>query len=657
MLTLRQIAVVAVLVYLFATGAGQPAWAAPGDLDSSFGSGGGVVTTFGAADPGFAVFGGLAVQPDGKFIVVGSARKVFPDGDPDGNEVAVIARYNANGTPDSTFGTAGVVLTRFPLNPSDHWLGRAVVLQPDGKIVVAGDGNIGSGLGARAILARYMANGTLDASFAAFEGPTEGFFPVNPGMVVLTTFCPGVRALRRQPDGKFVVLCSNTDRMTNFEIARMNADGSPDLAFGFNAMKQVGDFGGRNTEARALAIDSSGNIVVAGFFTGANFTLVHLSANGSQDWRIFAQIGIPGGLPTFFDGVRAVTFQPDGKIVAAGLVALGAGFPLALARYNPDGTPDSSFGSAGQVTTDVGVDPGAVGLEAGGKIVVAGVGSGGLFAIARYNADGTLDGSFGTGGKVLTDFTGLVAKPSVFRAAAALAIQPDGKIIAAWDAASPTSAFVAIARYIGGGGNTPAGTPVVTLGPVTLAFSNVTQAGTSTVTPLTPIPSPPPGFTFGTPATYVDIATTALFTGSVDVCISYAGATYTNEATLRLFHFEPGPVDVTLSLDTVGKVICGRVGSLSPFALAERVPKSATEQILDLIQLLKGRPLPPAVRAALTAALQQALANPRKVAIVCGMLDLFVRQVQLHAAHVSSAATASELIAEARAIKTSLACR
>jgi uncharacterized delta-60 repeat protein/uncharacterized repeat protein (TIGR01451 family) len=161
--------------------------------------------------------------------------------------------------------------------------------------------------------------------------------------------------------------------------------------------------------------------------------------------------GTGGKVTTDFAGSNAgangVALQADGKIVAAGFADSGSGSDFALARYNPDGSLDASFGTGGKVTTDFagGSDSAfGVALQADGKIVAAGFadsGSRGDFALARYNPDGSLDASFGTGGKVTTDFAGSGDE------AFGVALQADGKIVAAGFAGSGSRGDFALARY------------------------------------------------------------------------------------------------------------------------------------------------------------------------------------------------------------------
>jgi uncharacterized delta-60 repeat protein len=205
-------------------------------------------------------------------------------------------------------------------------------------------------------------------------------------------------------------------------------------------------FGGVDMSPSDLALQADGRIVVAG-----DAGLVRYTANGTLD----PSFGAGGQALTDFG--TALALQADGRIVVAGLAqdAKNKSY-FALARYNPDGTLDSSFGRAGKVLTDFGPDAEAhaVALQPDGRIVVAGMRSDGMraegFALARYTANGALDPSFGSGGKVLTDF-------GVDAAATALALQPDGRIVVAGitlvaDIDQYDLEYYALARYTGDGG-------------------------------------------------------------------------------------------------------------------------------------------------------------------------------------------------------------
>ena len=146
-----------------------------------------------------------------------------------------------------------------------------------------------------------------------------------------------------------------------------------------------------------------------------------------------------------------MVLQPDGKIVVVGLVVTDglAGEDFALARYNADGSPDASFGNGGRVTTDIGGtdEARAIALQADGRLIVGGLSISRTsppssdFALARYNTDGVLDVTFGDEGKVITRFGG----PG--EGVSAMAVRPDGRIIAVGTASTGSTEAFALARY------------------------------------------------------------------------------------------------------------------------------------------------------------------------------------------------------------------
>src|SRR5207253_383726 len=149
------------------------------------------------------------------------------------------------------------------------------------------------------------------------------------------------------------------------------------------------------------------------------------------------------------DEVSALVLQPDGKLVAAGYTDKGNNITFALVRYDADGSLDTSFGTGGKVTTPIGsIDDEAFALvlQPDGKLVAAGDANDGSnqdFALVRYSPDGNLDGSFGTGGKVITPVSG------AFGEANALVLQPDGKLAAAGYSYNGSDTDFAVARYLG----------------------------------------------------------------------------------------------------------------------------------------------------------------------------------------------------------------
>jgi uncharacterized delta-60 repeat protein len=316
------------------------------------------------------------------------------------------------------------------------------------------------------VLALIVASGLMCASASAAPGDLDGSFSVD-GKVT-TNFTSGsdvASAVAIQADGKIVAGGgANFDR---FAIARYNPDGTPDTNFSGNGKRTTTFAGGDTAAATAVAIQADGKIVAAGWsFTapgvGAGvFTLVRYNADGSLD----SSFSGDGRVRTdFLDGderVEGVVIQADGKIVAAGWAknSTGSSPRFALARYDADGTLDTSFGVGGRVLTGFGPDfdkarAASVAIQADGKLVVAGkvsVGGApksGRFALARYNVDGTLDGTFSRDGKATTNFRVTCSSDCSGDGALGVATQADGKIVAAGFANSDR---FALARYRSGG--------------------------------------------------------------------------------------------------------------------------------------------------------------------------------------------------------------
>ena len=376
-----------------------------GELDPSFGTGGKVVTDFGGTDSGQAV----AVQSDGRIVVVGHR----------GEADFVLARYNANGTLDTTFGSVGRVTTDFGGQDAAF----AVAVQADGRIVTAGRS------GGAFALARYNVDGSLDAAFGSGGKVVTDLGTTDPTSTIFD--------IAVQPDGKIVA--AGTRGFDDFALARYNPDGTLDSSFGTGGVV-VTDFGPGFDGAGALELQIDGRIVVAGQ-AGVDdghkdFALARYLPDGTLDTAFGGTGLVTTDFSGAFDGASGLVVQPDGKIVAAGI----SGFSdVALARYNSDGSLDPTFGSGGRVVTELGDFDVAFELvrQSDGKLVTAGE-RGGDFAVIRYNADGTLDGTFGAGGVTITDF----GTPNDIAFGAA--IEPDGGIVAA----GQTSGDFAVARYL-----------------------------------------------------------------------------------------------------------------------------------------------------------------------------------------------------------------
>ncbi len=244
-----------------------------------------------------------------------------------------------------------------------------------------------------------------------------------------------------QPDGKIVAVGGTS--IADFAAVRYNADGTLDTGFGSGGVVTT-DFGGQD---RAYAVALSGDKIIVAGRGNEDFALARYNADGSLD-NTFSGDGKETTDISSFDDASDVAIQPDGKIVAAGV----GNQNFALARYNPDGTPDTGFGNNGTMTTDFGgTEAGEdLALQADGKIVV--VGSWSMFdpedpmnrrsgfALARYNPDGALDNAFGDQGKVVTELS-----QSGGDLGLAVALQADGKIVVSGSAGGS----FALARYFG----------------------------------------------------------------------------------------------------------------------------------------------------------------------------------------------------------------
>lgn len=435
--------------------------AQPGYLDPSFGEGGIVVTDFDALPQYGRV---LLLQPDGKIILVGYAQ-LDETSCPADFDLALV-RYHPDGRLDTSFGDGGLAGKNFGFRgegcPGDDF-GLAAFQEPDGKILVAGQAEQGAFVDW--ILTRFLVDGTPDESFG------------DEGRIIL----PTARAIARQVDGKYV-LAGGTFNGEDLDITltRLSREFYIDLSFGENGVVTT-DLGDSDESAEALAILPDGKIVVAGF-SGSRVAVAKYLPDGSLD----DTFGSGGVVTTDILGLEEIGFdlavQPDGKIVVAGYLSRPVtcgGFvcdhQLAVIRYLPDGSLDPSFGKEEPLYEQAGVvwapvsEAYAVALQPDGRIVAAGkqglpsIGTPGdpvagdaAFALARFDADGTLDTTFhnplnlpilNPPGTVVTDIF-----PGAVDAIFDILIQPDGKILVGGHA----GANFAVARYQSG--QNPTGT-------------------------------------------------------------------------------------------------------------------------------------------------------------------------------------------------------
>lgn len=352
--------------------------AQPGALDPTFNTFGTVTTDFQGDDD---KSNAIAIQPDGKVVLVGSVDNTESD--------FGVARYNTDGSLDNTFSSDG----KLTLDLGDYDVAYSVAVQPDGKILVGGNGGI----------ARYQPNGVLDNSFSI------------DGMVKADTIF--ALAIALQPDSKIIV--------SGFNIQRYNPNGTLDATFGNGGTVALN---GRIRVAYAVGVQTDGKIVIAGRdSTLTDFAIARLNSDGSTDIGFGNNGAVTADMGEDGEWANSLAIQTDGKIVVTGPSEAYSFFVL---RFNTDGTLDNSFDNDGIVSTDFG-GGGAISyslaLQQDGKIVISGV-SGfinefGDYAVARYNTDGSLDSGFGTNGMLTTDFMTFSDRSN------AIAIAPDGKIV------------------------------------------------------------------------------------------------------------------------------------------------------------------------------------------------------------------------------------
>ncbi|MGI4864437.1 MAG: T9SS type A sorting domain-containing protein [Janthinobacterium lividum] len=318
-----------------------------------------------------------AVQPDGKVLVGGLFNNY------NGITRNCIARLNTDGTLDASFAPTGT-----GLNTNAAYGVLSLALQPDGKVLVGGRFTTYNGTARNAIV-RLNADGSLDTGFTVGSG-FDGY----------------VQGLAVQPDGK-VLACGSMHSYNGVSrkyVARLNADGTLDTSFNTTGT------GFNNDLAYAVAIQPDGKVLVGGNFTSYNGitrnAIARLNADGSLDTN-FAQASTVSD-----SGVRSLLLQPDGRVLAGGIFTSSNSTALSsILRFNTDGSLDTSFAPTG---TGLNGEVYSQALQPDGKVL-----AGGIFTnyngttrnyIARLNADGSLDTSFGSTGTGLNDAVWTIAR-------------------------------------------------------------------------------------------------------------------------------------------------------------------------------------------------------------------------------------------------------
>lgn len=419
-------------------GSGAPAVLA---LDSTFGTNGVAVST-----TTNSTANAMAVQSDSKTIVVGTG----------GNANGFVQRFNADGSLDTSFGNSGSAT----LSVGSQTNFFAVAIDSSGKILAAGEATDTNG-NTIAVLARFTSGGALDTTFG------------SNGEVVLASR-PGseFHALQVQSDGKIVAGgWVPNGQSTNSLLRRYNADGSLDTSFGTG-----GEAAASSGYVYSIALQSDGKVLTGAWGSG-NFIVSRYNVDGSVD----TSFGTSGVVTTSIGNttqLQRLLLRPSGKIVAVGYTSIPYSsiykVSFVLARYNTDGSLDTTFGTNGiaQPFFDYGyhlndVSLASAALDANGKIIVAGSDKQWEgWVIGRYNTDGTLDTTFGNAGFV----SGVGASNGW---ASDVSVLSNGQILAAGTWQDTTPHYAALARYTPGNAtvNVTTGDGTVVADPPTVSIS------------------------------------------------------------------------------------------------------------------------------------------------------------------------------------------
>ncbi len=403
-----------------------------GALDTTF-AGTGLVSSHPGDPAGSVMANNMAVQPNGQIVQVGQASDPVTH-TPD---IAVV-RYNVNGTLDASFGTGGIVLTHISTG-SGSPTASGVAIDSQGRIVVVG------GDGSHLEVLRYTTTGQLDASFGS-------------GGIVSTTV-PGSSAggvatrVALDASGDIIVAGGAFSPQFGFfaPLFRYQPNGTLDTTFGLGGMAFASFPTASISSINSLLVEQDGSIVVGGNAVGNtnDWALLRFTAAGRPD----PTFGNSGAVLTTFgksqETVNSLAEQPDGKILAVGDASPQASGGFDLARYNADGSLDTTFGAGGTLTTnfaDGHANALGLAIDTGGKIVIGGsltntAQSGTFFAAARYLADGVLDSTFGTAG--LTSTIG-AAQNDESSFDVSMGLDPSGNIVLA-----STGANFNLARFTG----------------------------------------------------------------------------------------------------------------------------------------------------------------------------------------------------------------
>jgi uncharacterized delta-60 repeat protein len=396
-----------------------------GVVDNTFGTNGIAITNFSGLNSGASA---ITIQNDGKILLAGKVNGSA------GSDFA-LARYNSNGSADLNFNTTGRVSTNFDFYDRT----TSVIVDNNGKIYVGGISDNGSG-SRHMRITRYNANGVLDSSYNNGTGSLLLLFGNSPDDVL--------SKIKLQQDGS-VVACGFTNlnsTASDIALVRILTNGTLDITFGNSGLVQV-DISNSSDAANFLAIQNDGKIITVGYSTSVSgpfnnsYTCLRFNSNGTRDAGFGNNGIISDKLTNSFNNYSALYVQPDTKLLAVREDNKdGNGLQTFFDRFNSNGSIDNSFGQNGSllVTSEFGFPA----FQPDGKFIKFGFSptNNGDFLILRFNPNGTPDTSFGINGSVISDFGGA-------ESAGSIAFQPDGKIIVGGSNRSANGADIIIARY------------------------------------------------------------------------------------------------------------------------------------------------------------------------------------------------------------------
>ncbi len=412
--------------------AGGPEGVGTQQIDQLFGKHGGTVSPFGDCED---VAQSVALQSDQKIIVAGQTE------DCGGDTQVAVARYQPDGTLDTTFGAAQTGRVRFSMLGGVFDTAYAVSVQAGGKIVIAGKATDAGGR-AHFALARLDSGGTLDASFGTGGIVTSAVGGAD----------SGIRALALQGDGKIVVAGfagtdDTDDRNDTYALARYNTSGTLDTTFGTAGMRIQPIDASHGGQVYAMALQPDGRIVITGSAVETSaggmgkLGLARFEANGVLDTSLGSGGVLVAPIGAGSSTMQALALQQDGKIIVGGSARKPGNTTdddFVVLRYFANGLIDTDFGSDGMAFTAIGTGEdqvNALQVSSSGKIVAAGTAQQENLdvAVVVYLQNGAPDALFGASGLVRTPIGNGDDE------AHAVVLQSDGKIVVAGSAETETS--------------------------------------------------------------------------------------------------------------------------------------------------------------------------------------------------------------------------